>query len=95
LAHTHSAKKRMRQDAKRRERNRSVTTHFRHRIRECRAAIASGDAQAAGAKLLAAARAIHRAAGKGVIHENTANRYISRLTRAVNALTAAKPSTPA
>ena len=95
MAHSHSARKRMRQSTKRRQRNRVVTTIYRHRIRECREAIAAGDVEIAGQKLQRATRSIHRAAGRGVIHENTANRYVSRLARAVKSLTAAKPSTPA
>jgi small subunit ribosomal protein S20 len=85
----------MRQDEKRRQRNQTATTFYRHRIKECRAAIATGDAQVAAATLTRATRAIHGAVSKGVLQENTANRHVSRLARAVHALTAAKPSTPA
>ena len=41
--------------------------------------------EAAKAGLPVAVRAIDRAASKGVIHRNTAARYISRLTKAVSA----------
>ena len=95
MAHTLSALKRMRQTEKRRQRNQAVTTHYRHRIREVREAVAAGDASAAGQKLHAATRSIHRAVSKGVLHERTGNRYISRLAKAVKAMAAAKPSTPA
>ena len=37
-------------------------------------------------------RAIDRAIGKGVLHENTANRTKSRLAIAYNTVRAAKPS---
>jgi len=95
LAHTHSARKRVRQTAKRHERNKVVTTHYRNRIKECRAAIAAGDPKVSAEKFARASQAIHGAVAKGVLHENTANRYISRLARAVNAVHAAKPSTAA
>jgi small subunit ribosomal protein S20 len=85
----------MRQDEKRRQRNQTITTFYRHRIKECRAAIAAGDASAAGEKLHRATQAIHGAVSKGALQENTANRYVSRLARAVKALGAAKPSSPA
>lgn len=85
----------MRQTAKRHERNKTVTTHYRNRIKDCRAAIAAGDPKVAAEKLHAATRAIHDAVSKGVLHENTANRSVSRLALAVNKLSAAKPSAAA
>ena len=85
----------MRQSEKRHERNKVITTYYRHRIKDCRTAIAAGDPKAAAEKLVTATRAIHEAVSKGVIHENTANRHVSRLALAVNKLSAAKPSTSA
>jgi small subunit ribosomal protein S20 len=48
----------------------------------------TGDAAAASAALADAQPALIRAAQKGVVHRNTASRKVSRLTKAVKALTA-------
>ncbi len=85
-----SVLKRARQALRRAEVNRANRTRVRTMIKRLRAAISSGDATAAGNQLAAAFSAIDRAIGKGVLHENTANRYKSRLTLAYNALRASK-----
>ena len=59
----------------------SMRTH----IKRVRNALDGRDNDAAKAGLPVAVKAIDRAASKGVIHRNTASRYISRLTRAVAA----------
>ncbi len=87
MAQHKDAVKRLKQSEGRRERNKSVRTLFRGRIRSCREAIAAGDAALAKQRLHEADSAIRTAVRKGVIHSNTANRYISRLTRQVNSLT--------
>jgi small subunit ribosomal protein S20 len=51
-----------------------------------RAAIESNDAAAAGKELLNAVKVITKAATKGVIHRNTASRYVSRLSKQVAGL---------
>jgi len=51
-------------------------------VRKVEEAIASGDKTAALAALKAAEPEIMRAAQKGVIHRNTANRKVSRLAHA-------------
>ena len=57
---------------------------MRTHIKRVRNALDGSDNDAAKAGLPVAVRAIDRAASKGVIHRNTAARYISRLTRAVS-----------
>jgi small subunit ribosomal protein S20 len=52
-------------------------------LRKVEEAVAAGDRNAALAALKAAEPEIMRAAGKGVIHKNTANRKVSRLTHQV------------
>ena len=83
-----SAKKRVRQDAKRRVANRRVKSVVRTQIRKVEAAVASGDAEAAKGTLRDASRAIDKAVTKGVLHKNTAGRRKSRLAAKVNALAA-------
>ncbi|HJY86147.1 MAG TPA: 30S ribosomal protein S20 [Candidatus Acidoferrales bacterium] len=87
-----SVLKRARQTLRRAEVNRSNRTHVRSMIRRLRTALLTGDAAVAGNLLQPTLSAIDRAIGKGVLHENTANRYKSRLTLAYNALRAPKSS---
>lgn len=80
-----SAQKRHRQSLKKRERNRAVRTEMRHEIRKVRETVAKGDGATALAELKAAMKIISKAATKGVIHRNTASRYIARLSKQVAA----------
>jgi small subunit ribosomal protein S20 len=81
-----SAQKRHRQSLKKRERNRAVRTEMRHEIRKVRETVAKADGAAAAGELKTAMKVIQKAASKGVIHRNTASRYISRLSKKVGAL---------
>jgi len=82
--------KRAQQDRQRAEVNRANRTRVRSMIRRLRTAIGAKDATAAGNLLHVTMSAIDRALTKGVLHENTANRYKSRLTLAYNALRGSK-----
>jgi small subunit ribosomal protein S20 len=84
VAHHKSALKRVRQDEKRRARNRNVLGSMRTSVKKFRAALESGDPAAAD-KLRAAESVIRRAASKGVIPKRRASRHVARLTRALNA----------
>ena len=79
-----SAKKRVRQNKKRRLRNRQVASNARTYIKKVRSALESNDAAAAQEALPSAVNALNRAASKGVIPKKQASRKISRLTLAVN-----------
>jgi small subunit ribosomal protein S20 len=76
----------MRQSLKHRARNRRNASHLKTQVKKLRAAIATGDAEAAGKLLPQTVGEIDRAAKKGVIHDNAASRYKSRLARKVSAL---------
>jgi small subunit ribosomal protein S20 len=80
----------MRQGVKRRERNRKNLSQLKTQVKKLRAAIATGDAEAAKKLLPETVGTIDKAAKKGVVHDNAAARYKSRLTRKVSALGAAK-----
>ncbi len=86
MAQHASALKRHRQSEKRRLRNKGLKTQLRHVVRSTRASVEQKDAKAAADGLLAATRALAKAATKGVIHRNAAARKIARLSRAVHAL---------
>jgi small subunit ribosomal protein S20 len=80
----------MRQGIKRRARNRKTLSQLKTQVKKLRAAIAAGDAETARKLLPETAGQIDKAAKKGVVHDNAAARYKSRLARKVTALGAAK-----
>jgi small subunit ribosomal protein S20 len=86
LAQHASALKQMRQSLKHRARNKKNLSQMKTQVKKLRAAIAKGDAEAARKTLSETVGEIDRAAKKGVIHDNAAARYKSRLSRKVNAL---------
>ncbi len=79
-----SAKKRMRQEQKRRLHNRSIKSLVKTQITKARQAIVAADADAE-ASVRAAVSELDRAAKKGVIHRNNAARRKSRLMKQLNA----------
>src|SRR5262245_25577699 len=87
-----SVLKRAKQSRVRAEINRANKTRVRTVVKSLRSAIASKDAASAKNLLHPALSAIDRAISKGVLEENTGNRYKSRLTIACNALSATAKS---
>jgi small subunit ribosomal protein S20 len=83
-----SVLKRAAQSRQRAEVNRANRTRVRTLMRRLRTAITAGDPTAAGNLLHPTMSAIDQAIAKGVLHENTANRYKSRLTVAFNGIKA-------
>jgi small subunit ribosomal protein S20 len=88
MANTKSAKKATRKIERRTAVNRARRSRMRTFVKKVEDALRSGDAAAASAALADAQPALIRAAQKGVVHHNTASRKVSRLTKAVKALTA-------
>ncbi|HYB61723.1 MAG TPA: 30S ribosomal protein S20 [Methylomirabilota bacterium] len=72
--------------------NRAHRTRVRSLMKDLRRAIDAKDSAAARNLLHPTLSAIDRAISKGILHENTANRYKSRLTLACNGLSSTKPS---
>lgn len=83
MANTSSARKAARVIARRTEVNTARRSRMRTSVRKVEEAIASGDKSAAFAALKAAEPEIMRAAQKGVVHRNAANRKVSRLAKSV------------
>ena len=86
MPNTASAKKRMRQEQKRRAHNRSIKSLVRTTITKARVAIATpavSDEDAAEAVRKAASE-LDKAAKKGVLHKNNAARRKSRLMKQLN-----------
>lgn len=86
-----SALKRVRQNAKLNLRNKAVRTRIKGIVKKLRASVASKDKETVTGTLAEAQKVISAAASKGILHKNTASRKISRLTKLVNTLLAAKP----
>lgn len=89
MAHSLSAKKRIRQNIKRRARNRARKARIRAQVREFNQALAAGDITRAEAALRMATKTLCRTADKGTIHKRAAARKRSRLARRLNAARAA------
>jgi small subunit ribosomal protein S20 len=81
-----SAEKRMRQNEKRRQINRSNRGRLRTSLKKLRSALSDGDASQVNAALPETISTIDKAVQKGVLHRNAAARYKSRLTARVNQL---------
>jgi small subunit ribosomal protein S20 len=90
LAHHASALKQERQSLKKRARNRQNVSQLKTQVKKLRAAIEKGDGDAARKLLSETIGQIDKASKKGVVHDNAASRYKSRLSRKVNALASAK-----
>jgi small subunit ribosomal protein S20 len=90
MANTASARKRIRQTEKRTERNRARKSRMRTFLRKVEQAIASGDKNAAQQAFQVAQPELQRAATKGVVHDNTVARKLSRLSARIKALTPAQ-----
>jgi small subunit ribosomal protein S20 len=80
MANTRSATKRARQTLKRSLRNRSVVTRLRTMQKQARATQTPSADQ-----IRALISAIDKAAKRGIIHENAANRRKARLNKALAA----------
>jgi small subunit ribosomal protein S20 len=81
-----SAKKRIRQNAVRRSRNRARKRLLKIDVRTFTEAVSEGDSAKAADALKVAAKRISQVAAKGTIHKNAASRRISRMQRKLNAL---------
>lgn len=86
MATHQSAIKRAKQNEKRRARNRHFESMVKSSVKKVREAIQKKDVEAARKALLKTIPLIQKGCSKGVFHKNTSARKISRLTRAVNAL---------
>jgi small subunit ribosomal protein S20 len=84
VANIKSQIKRNRQNEVRRRRNKAVRTELKTYAKRVRSAVDAGEADAASQHVRVAARAIDRAAAKGIVHKRTAARRKSRLARAAN-----------
>ena len=78
-----SAVKAHRQTIKRTEHNRALRSKLRTALKAIRSAIETGDTAAAKSALSQTFSMIDKMSGKGIIHDNAAGRYKSRLAKRV------------
>jgi small subunit ribosomal protein S20 len=83
LANSPQARKRARQNDKRREHNNALRSKMRTSVKNVRKAIAAGEKEQAQEAFKAAVPALDKMTGKGVIARNTAARYKSRMNAAI------------
>ena len=88
MPHTESAKKRLRQNAKRRAQNRAVKSDLRTTFKKLLKTVKAGDAAGAGELLKVAFSKLDKCAARRYLHPNTAHRYKSRLTKRVTGIAA-------
>jgi len=83
MPNTKSAKKRLRQNIKRRQRNRYYVRRMKTESKKVLEAVAQKDLERAKEQLKVAMKWIERAAARGAIHKNEAARRQSRVAAAV------------
>jgi small subunit ribosomal protein S20 len=76
-----SALKAHNQSLEKRERNRHYRTRLRRSLKQLRAAIDGGQVDEARQSLSSTVSLIDKLVGKGIIHDNAASRYKSRLMK--------------
>ena len=86
MANSRSAVKRVRQNETRRNRNRGHRSKLRTELKKLRLAIDASDAGKVRELLPGTVSLVDTMVKKGVLHENTGNRYKSRLASRLAAL---------
>ena len=88
MANIKSQIKRVKTNEKARQRNKAVKSSVKTAVRRYREALDAGDAEKALTLQKAAAKALDKAASKGVIHKNQAANRKSALARRAKAVSA-------
>ncbi len=90
MAHSLSAKKRIRQNAKHRALNRVRKGQIKAQRKKVAEVLTSGDAQKALAEVVKTTKVIDKVAAKGAMHKKTASRLKSRLQKRLNKMKVTK-----
>ena len=85
MAHTISARKRIRQSEKRRLMNKAEKSKVRTTIKKFNKAVAEGSSDSE-TLMRESVSSVYRAAGRGTIHKNQAARRASRMAKKLNAM---------
>ncbi len=90
MAHSLSAKKRVKQNAKRRTINRARKSQVKTQIKHFETALSGGDIEAAEEQYRLIVHKLDKTAATSTMHKRTAARKKSRLARRLNSLKAKK-----
>ena len=90
MAHSLSAKKRIRQNAERRKINHARKSQVKTQIKHFDNALSGGDVDAASEQYRLVAQKLDKTAATSTMHKKTAARKKSRLARQLNSLKAKK-----
>lgn len=94
MAHSISAKKRARQNTRKRLLNRARKSQVKTQIKHLETALTKGEAAAAQEQFKLVAQKLDKVAATSTMHKKTAARKKSRLARRVNALKAKQAAAP-
>ena len=92
MANTRSAAKRARQTEQRTLRNKSILTGLKRRQKKFLSAVTASDKSLAESELKSLASELDKAAKRGVVHQNLANRRKSKAAKAASNLGSSKTS---
>ena len=90
MAHSLSAKKRVKQNAKRRTISRARKSQVKTQIKHFETALSDGDVEAASEQYQIIVRKLDKTAATSTMHKRTAARKKSRLAKHLNSLKAKK-----
>ena len=90
MAQSLSAKKRVKQNARRKAINRARKSQVKTQIKHFEAASSSGDIEAASEQYRLVVKKLDKSAATSTMHKRTAARKKSRLAKQLNSLTAKK-----
>ena len=90
MAHSLSAKKRIKQNTKRKTINRARKSQVKTQIKHFEAAVEKGDVEAASEQYRLLTKKLDKTAATSTMHKRTAGRKKSRLAKRLNTLTARK-----
>ncbi len=88
MAHSLSAKKRIRQNAKRRGHNRWRKEQIKAAVKAFEESVKAGDSDKAAEQLKTCYKRLDQVAAKGTIHKNSAARKKARLAKSLAAMSA-------
>ncbi len=94
MAHSLSAKKRVRQNARRKTLNRSRRSQVKTQIKRFETTLSEGNAAAAEEQFRATVKKLDKAGTTSTMHKKTAARKKSRLAKKLNALKAKQAAAP-
>ena len=94
MAHSLSAKKRVRQNARRKKLNRSRRSQVKTQVKRLETTLSEGNVAAAEEQFRATVKRLDKAGTTSTMHKKTAARKKSRLARKLNALKARQAAGP-